>query len=1375
MHIVKKLLSIFLAMLLLFSSAAVGGAGLALTASAAETGKAIRLVQDGKADYITGAQTSNVWFGNYKQSSDGADGFNVDPIKWRVLSNADGKLFLLADRNLDVLMYDERYNETHFGVTWETCTLRRWLNGYDGHPFNDTFIDSALTGKELSAVVESELENADSPLGTPGGADTTDKVFLLSIAEATNTAYGFTDNGARLSTNTAYVAAGGHTGSSYHGVDRVDRWWLRSPGKLYFNGNFSYHAAYVTFDGSVEVEGRDGHEGSIAVRPALNLDLNSVLFTSAAVGGEAGNGVAAVKGYDGADWKLTVLDDSRADFAAVCTKDENGVRTITYSGAATGENEKISAMIVSPDGVVTYYGVLGDAKTGENTVTVDLADKLHDGDKLYVFNEQRNGNYKTDYASALVDVTSTILPDLLADKTDLKTGINTNTAQTIWYGGSKWRVIGYDGAGVASESGTMTLFANAGMGASYFDFDGRTGKQYAGSDLEKQTNQIYNNAFSDPEQFAVQERTLNAGTYDGANTDGVAGSSVGYARLWPLSTKEAYAVSANLRKDTGAWWLRSPGDGVNNVAFVKKEGDVDHIGQSFLSSSGVRPAFMVDLDKVIFASAAVGGKQGDGVLTPVEESIGGECKLTLWESRRQWFTVTETEASGIARETFTLHYQYAETGENEYISAIVTDADGNALYYGRIMQPTDENGTIEITIPADLAKGVYTLKVFNEQYNGDRKTDYAGKINQVALTVYGGNSKALQMTESGTAENILGTQQSNIWFGSYQQSSDGNGGYNVDPIKWRVLSNDGGKLFLLSDRSLDAKIYYPQPQDVTWAESTIRSWLNGYDGTANMAGEDHSGDSFKGSAFTETEFAAVAETDVVTENSPEFGTPGGSDTKDKVFLLSLAEAINTVYGFTNSYDPTGTRVSLNTDYAKECSTDYYGNSYSVGEWWLRSPGRDGFDAVYIENDGSVYEYGLRVFHEYPCVVRPALNVKLNKVIFTSAAEGGKEGDGLTTVPYYDGADWKLTVLDADRSSFTASCDSANGDVRTVNYSGAKTGDNEYISAVIVDGDGAVTYYGRLCKAASGDNNTVTVDVSGKMNDGDKLYVFNEQYNGDKKTDYASALKEIVSPIVSASTLQQGDTFEMGMYPQTEVTDNDTIYALEQIRCPMTNYGYIKNSTETVDMTYADIAYNGDVYRRVTIKEYRPLATDQSSINNNQERNGYSTGIGGWGLTYYFKWEPITWQVLAKESDGVYVMSKSLLDAQAYNNNNEATTWETGSLRSWLNDGFYNAAFSAAEQAKTVSITHSNENSPSHSNVSGGNDTTDRLWVLSHSDAINSDYGFSPDEQTRDEARKAQGTDYAKSQGLLINRSTGNSNWWLRSPGINELVAPLPRH
>ena len=84
-----------------------------------------QLVKDGAAANIAGAQASNVYFGTYRQTSDGADGFNVDPIKWRVLQNntTDQRLFLLADQNLDAV----QYHEDDESVTWEYSTIRAWL------------------------------------------------------------------------------------------------------------------------------------------------------------------------------------------------------------------------------------------------------------------------------------------------------------------------------------------------------------------------------------------------------------------------------------------------------------------------------------------------------------------------------------------------------------------------------------------------------------------------------------------------------------------------------------------------------------------------------------------------------------------------------------------------------------------------------------------------------------------------------------------------------------------------------------------------------------------------------------------------------------------------------------------------------------------------------------------------------------------------------------------------------------------------------------------------------------------------------------------------------------------------------------------------
>ncbi|MBR5640675.1 MAG: S-layer homology domain-containing protein, partial [Firmicutes bacterium] len=189
-----------------------------------------------------------------------------------------------------------------------------------------------------------------------------------------------------------------------------------------------------------------------------------------------------------------------------------------------------------------------------------------------------------------------------------------------------------------------------------------------------------------------------------------------------------------------------------------------------------------------------------------------------------------------------------------------------------------------------------------------------------------------------------------------------------------------------------------------------------------------------------------------------------------------------------------------------------GEDLAMYYWWLRSPGSSKFCAATVLSYGDIDSMGYGSGCKYG--VRPAFNIDLRSVLFTSAAEGGKSSaavgsDALTAVSTYSGNEWKLTLLDGSRSNFTASFGGRSGDVWTIQYSNAKSGTGEYISAVIKDSNGAIKYYGNLGAAESGTDRTVTVNVAGKLGDGDTLWVFNEQCNGDKKTDYASDLIKIV--------------------------------------------------------------------------------------------------------------------------------------------------------------------------------------------------------------------------------------------------------------------------
>ena len=322
----------------------------------------------------------------------------------------------------------------------------------------------------------------------------------------------------------------------------------------------------------------------------------------------------------------------------------------------------------------------------------------------------------------------------------LNKNVNTEAAPTVYFGQDHgnnpgaWRVIGYDGSGVAATAGNMTLLAANNMDLSKFG----ASNAYADSDLKEAIDTLAEK-LTPKETDAVEKRTLARGSYNEENTDCVAGAQVDNAVFWPLSTAEAFAVNQDLRiadKEqpswaSSFWWLRSPND-ANGVAAVNGIGSVGLHGFSIINTFGVRPAFNLNLNSVLFTSAAVDRKP-DGGLTAVPKYIGNEWKLTLLDNSRN-FAVTETTASGDPGDTLTLHYNGATTGANEYISVILADNSG-AQYYGRVAQPTEATGTVEIKIPSDIAPGSYTLKVFSEQYNGDKKTDYASDFTDISLTV----------------------------------------------------------------------------------------------------------------------------------------------------------------------------------------------------------------------------------------------------------------------------------------------------------------------------------------------------------------------------------------------------------------------------------------------------------------------------------------------------------------------------------------------------------------------------------------------------------------------------------------------------------------
>ena len=362
------------------------------------------------------------------------------------------------------------------------------------------------------------------------------------------------------------------------------------------------------------------------------------------------------------------------------------------------------------------------------------------------------------------------------------------------------------------------------------------------------------------------------------------------------------------------------------------------------------------------------------------------------------------------------------TGENppDAIERVMDDSLKKISEFG-IVIPTQEEAAIIKGMSVSAKDRYQDIKDFCEDlYGGYEETSVpenkeseveSETSSEIKVTEIAEQQKSQYILHNPKVEDDSSTESGKkvtwncLWFGSYPQSQitaeDGeiytiltnidnwnkNGDviientkyhktekdyFKYEPIKWRVLQSENGEAFLLSDVILDKQLYNENDKYVTWEKSSLRAWLN---------------KKFIKRAFIDEEREKINITEIVNQDNPVYGTEGGNNTFDKIFLLSLSEV---------SEQQDGEKYGFLDDEIRACGKSDFSKTGSW--WWLRSPGSYSLDAAEVNDDGWVGRNGSRVDSSYGGV-RPALHLNLSSSNLFSYA-GTVSSDGTKNeVPY----------------------------------------------------------------------------------------------------------------------------------------------------------------------------------------------------------------------------------------------------------------------------------------------------------------------------------------------------------------------------------------
>ncbi len=1289
----KRRLSLLLALvLLIYGQAFPALAKTAFKADGEAQGEPQNPVYDADTD---ATEWSYVYFGSYPQTevTDGplksalskahynAEGdTSVGGKKYRRVGAGGGYRYFQWERIKWRVLQND--GSTLFVAADRGLDCQRYHEEYTSVTWEGCTLRSWLNEEFYAAAFRAEEQKAivRQAAADEGENETLDDVRLLSVGEVRNSAYGFRGNSENSVSRQMKASDYAAAGGARIDGEKRTWWWLCSPG---YDSDF---AAHVSNHG-------DGMRNSVsvdtayhAVVPALHINLSSDL------------------------WSMT---------------EEEGA-----AGALIPENPSYDAFYDETEWSYVYFGSYPQAEVSGEALTSSIQNASYAGD------------------------------DAVVDGVKYRRVRQSDGYHYFKWESVKWRVL-------QKEGGSLLVMADLGLDAREYH---ETAEDVSWEDsalYEWLNGEFYDAAFDEDEQGAVLGQAEGGSQADGLqgrvsllSAEDVLNVSYGFcpagadAAGAPSATRSlrasdyARAKGAELYDARGScrWWLRSKGEGLGSAAAVKEDGSVDMSGSAVnAGGNAVVAALRLDLSSNFWSMAEDGGLSSD---SPSYDE--------------------ETDTSAWRIVTFGSYPQTEVSGEE------LTDAVTGASY--------DERGDA-------VADGVKYRRI------------------------------------------SIGDTSDSSNFGSAQTYRY----FKWEPIKWRVLEEDGTELCLMADLGLDCRAYHPDGGSVAWTGSGLRSWLN---------------DEFYQSAFRAKERRAILQ----------------EGSKENVRLLSAEEAVSAAHGFCgDGGKASGSRKVRPSDYA------YVMGAYSLSAdgadcwWWLSSSSASG-DAPRAYNDGSIdaapvtlasgavvpvvrmdkalflepedvpsnpkyneiidtTEWSYVYFGSYPQaeVSGEALTEDITEAFYDESGdalvdgvryrrmEAGSSEDGeaerayryfkwerikwrvlqktedalfvladrgLDSRAYHDAStsvtwegsalrEWlnesflnsafgkkerraikEQTVENAGNSSYGISSGKdtkdlvyllSEGEAKNASYGfcedysknsgsrqmkasdyasalGASASNEEEYSggcgwwlrtqggrgafAMCVNASGAMSLYGNSMNAAG---NAVVpalcLDLSSDR------WSVTEEGNPDPDDEFAPKYDE-------ETDAAEWRTVYFGSYPQSEVTGER-----------------LTDAIENAPYDGLDAVVDGVRYRRVS--------SEDANNGDHFASSGYR----------YFKWEPIKWRVLEKDGDLLYLMADLGLDCKTYNDGSygsDANAWNGSSLRSWLNDEFYNAAFGSAERRAIVQ------------------EGKENVHLLSASEAASQAYGFCRDGGMASKSRVLAPSDYAYVMGaysLHDGEEAGRDCWW----------------